>query len=477
MSAATQVARNAKPRRPRRRRLAVAIGIALVTFGVPTGFWLGSNWVYERELAEALAETERLDPRWRFQDILADRKPIADEENPAVVLAKVDALLTQGRFSGETKLHRLEDLPSVNQLSSHQTAVLREALTKHAEAVETARTLMDFQCDARFALTIYMDSATVFVGPVQQCRGVMALLLHDATLRAEERDLAGALQSCQALLVAARAAGDEPYLIAALVRCNGEGFLVNALERTLAQGEPPGDTLKEMQDGLAAANDSTFFHRVIRGERGLDDATFTAVSQGKVKASWVLGQGGNGNWLEDRILDAFPSTILRDRPELLRLMNQAVEAARLPPEKQAPAFDQINKAALASSRPMVRKIMAQVQKISQAHRRTNANLRCAMVGIAAERYGIEHGQWPVSLDQLAKDGWIAAVPLDPFDGQPLRYKLVADGVLIYSVGLDGVDNGGAINRDNPYAPGADEGFRLWNPEFRRQAPLPPQPDE
>jgi hypothetical protein len=254
MSAATPVTRDAKPRQSRRRRLAIAMGLALVTLGVPTGFWLWSSWAHERELAEALAETERLDPRWRFRDILADRKPITDEDNPAIILARVDTLLKRGRFSGETKLQRLEDLPSVNQLDGHQIAVLREALMKHAEAVEMARTLIGFPCEARFALPIDMDSATV---------------------------------------------------------------------------------------------------------------------------------------------------------------------------------------------PL----------------------------------GIEEGQWPVSLAELAKGGWIAAVPLDPFDGQPLRYKRVPDGVLIYSVGLDGVDDGGVINRENPIAPGTDQGFRLWSPIFRRQAPLPAQPDD
>ncbi len=68
------------------------------------------------------------------------------------------------------------------------------------------------------------------------------------------------------------------------------------------------------------------------------------------------------------------------------------------------------------------------------------------------------------------------MPLDPFDGQPLRYKVVADGVLIYSVGLDGVDDGGAINRENWTTPGTDLGFRLWNTASRRQQPLPPPDD-
>jgi hypothetical protein len=37
---------------------------------------------------------------------------------------------------------------------------------------------------------------------------------------------------------------------------------------------------------------------------------------------------------------------------------------------------------------------------------------------------------------------MAAVPTDPFDGKPLRFKPLANGYVIYSVGDDRRDNGG-----------------------------------
>jgi hypothetical protein len=231
-----------------------------------------------------------------------------------------------------------------------------------------------------------------------------------------------------------------------------------------------------MQDLLAREIDATFFLQAMRGERGGSEAMVATLRKGNIKISAFSGPGGGGS-LEDRAIDMFPGIMLRGRPEQLRLINQAVEAARLPPEKQGEAFNQVDKATRASSARLVRLLMPAVTKVSQANRRTQANLRCALAGVAAERYRLERGQWPASLDELAKHGWIAAVPLDPFDGQPLRYKLVPDGVLIYSVGLDGVDDGGAINRDNPHTPGTDLGFRLWSPDFRRQAPLPPRDDD
>ena len=48
-----------------------------------------------------------------------------------------------------------------------------------------------------------------------------------------------------------------------------------------------------------------------------------------------------------------------------------------------------------------------------------------------------------------------------------------EGVTIYSVGLDRVDNQGAINHAALYTtPGIDVGFRLWDVPNRRGPPLP-----
>ena len=65
------------------------------------------------------------------------------------------------------------------------------------------------------------------------------------------------------------------------------------------------------------------------------------------------------------------------------------------------------------------------------------------------------------------------MPLDPYDGKPLRYRRVADGVIVYSVGPDGSDNGGNIDRTNPVKPGTDLGYQLWDVKHRRQPPKPP----
>ena len=123
--------------------------------------------------------------------------------------------------------------------------------------------------------------------------------------------------------------------------------------------------------------------------------------------------------------------------------------------------------------------MPAVDKVLMAEIRHQAKCVCTEVGIACERYRLKNGRWPNSLDDLQSFG-IAKGVVDPFDGRPLRYRVETDGVSVYSIGTNGIDDGGDIVRrtGNP----DDVGFRLWN-KANRKVPtakprdLEPESDE
>jgi hypothetical protein len=65
-----------------------------------------------------------------------------------------------------------------------------------------------------------------------------------------------------------------------------------------------------------------------------------------------------------------------------------------------------------------------------------------ITAIALKRYQLKHGNYPADLNSLVPE-FMSEVPLDPVDGQPLRYRPNADGTfLLYSVGENGKDDGG-----------------------------------
>ena len=68
--------------------------------------------------------------------------------------------------------------------------------------------------------------------------------------------------------------------------------------------------------------------------------------------------------------------------------------------------------------------------------------RIVVTAIALKRFQLAHGKWPDALADLTPQ-FLTAVPIDPYDGKPLKYHPNPDGTfLLYSAGEDGADNGG-----------------------------------
>jgi hypothetical protein len=66
----------------------------------------------------------------------------------------------------------------------------------------------------------------------------------------------------------------------------------------------------------------------------------------------------------------------------------------------------------------------------------------ADAALAAQRFRRQYERLPDSLQELVPQ-WLPRLPLDPYTGGVQRMLKTDDGIIIYSVGLDGVDNGGA----------------------------------
>lgn len=73
--------------------------------------------------------------------------------------------------------------------------------------------------------------------------------------------------------------------------------------------------------------------------------------------------------------------------------------------------------------------------------RADARLRLLIAELAIRRYRLEKGSNPPSLAALVGE-YLAAVPVDPYTDQPLRYRLTTGGHQLYSIGPDDKDDGG-----------------------------------
>src|SRR5262249_11843362 len=148
--------------------------------------------------------------------------------------------------------------------------------------------------------------------------------------------------------------------------------------------------------------------------------------------------------------------LLHSHAAFLRGVNRAIEFAQLPPELQGPESGLMPEPP-GREAPLAQLFWPALPKMTEASRRSQAELHCAVVAVALERYRRDHGRWPESLARLAPH-YLRSMPSDPYDGQPLRYRRLDDGVVVYSVGPDGEDDGGTIDREKPPTePGTDIG--------------------
>jgi hypothetical protein len=445
----------------------------------------------DRGLREAMAAADRDSPGgWQLEDIEAHREQIPDEENAALVVLKVKRLLpVNWPFeikSSDQKLVeekgdsarpgvppptwdvKLNDLPPEVKADAALLRSLRASLARVQPARAEARKLIGM---ARGRFPLQWDD-DIFLTKVNSGDASTAtnLLRNEATLASQDGDADSAVAFVRGMLGAARAVGDEPLLVSALVRFTCDAQASEALERVLAQGEPSARELEAVQALLEKEAAEPLFLQAVRGERASIHKLLLSMQHGTTDLSEL-------EWLSGRprprknFVDYFGPTLARySHAHILAFMNQYVEAAKLPPEKQPPLMDNLEqkvRKAKAEYDIVTHLLMPAMTKVSNAYRRSVGNLRCASVALALERYRRDHGRWPDSLDTLVPK-YLAAVPKDPQDGKPLRFKRLPDGVLIYWIGHDGIDDGGKLNRRNPWAQGSDQGFQLWDVKQRRQ---------
>lgn len=69
-------------------------------------------------------------------------------------------------------------------------------------------------------------------------------------------------------------------------------------------------------------------------------------------------------------------------------------------------------------------------------------LNALAAAIAIELYRRDKGQYPETLEDLLSETYLDRLPEDAFSGKPLFYRKQAEGFILYSVGIDGQDDGG-----------------------------------
>ncbi len=371
----------------------------------------------------------------------------------------------------QTSLQADRKVPAI--LNDDEIRVLQVEEARSANGIKLAQDLVNSPY-GRFDLTFASNFWSTKFGHIHNVRVAANLLRYDALLRAHNRDISGALGNVHALLHASRAAGDQHILLTTLDCVSVERLAVMVLERTLGLGEATDKELFELQKELLAQAQIPYFLIGLRGERAGLDLLFESVQTGDVRVDEFAAMPAMKSLpgpLSSLWLFYTNITIKDRRAEMLNLMTDAVEIAKAPLEThQAELKAWETKFQNLQTASITRYLMPALTKADEWDIQLKAEIRCAIAGIAAERYRMASGKWPGKLEELVPR-FLDQVPTDPYDGQPMKMKRTEEELVIYAIGPDRTDNGGQIEEAQGTA-GSDIGFRLFDVARRRQPARP-----
>jgi hypothetical protein len=476
--AAPQIPGSAPSRRYRAWRLfRFLLLVAIVGLCFLVGKYIYGSITASKELAEAIAETDQVDPGWRIEELEAKRQSVPDGQNAAMVaMAAAKDLPKEWEQASvyEVVYELSEDVEPPVLLNDKQIGALRRDFKPLTAALHQARRLTDMT-RGRYTVHWTPDVFSTLVPHLQELRKVYVLLSGDVFLCAQDQALPQAWASSQAILNAAGSMGDEPMLISLLVRLAGRHIAFQSMQRVLAHGEVTEKSLAHTQSLLEGDERRPWLMIVMRGERAGFHSLMSTLESGEVSLSQISGSSHKPTFT-DKVTDFLARHEFKESHAYgLRYMIKAIGICNGPLEQQTKRFRELEDT-LADAPVLAKLFLTALAKVQAAYVRSQAELRCALTALAVERYRLIHHSWPKGLGDLVP-AQLPRVPADPFAGKPLRFRLLKDGVVIYSLGPDQEDNGGLIDCKDSIRPGTDLGFRLWAVNARRQPALPTKTKE
>lgn len=474
------------------RRLLIALCVILAAV---LG-WMAYLALRPSPVTAVEAEVDRIDPGWRWADLVAQRQAIPDDENAALVVLSAAAEVPRGwpgprgndgtPASGEFSdiVSEVAALPLVRPPSAAQQKELDAAMELAHAALAKALTLVKYR-HGHFPNQI--DPTNPLGGNRNhgsEARVIATVVQSELIRRLGRNEGDGAAECCRALLGAARAFGDDGTMINQLARLAIRGEAARGLERLLAQTELDEPALTDLQRIVAEERQTRSLVNALRWERAYQHELMLAMVANRAP-------GGKPPEVLDQMRDMFSQESLRhqtskgvlreNHAQVLGFATALIEWLKHPSQQTAQRVSQFYDEALRVQKEsgvggsLFLQVVTSWEKFVQAYQRNDANLACAEVAFAAERYRRKTGNWPDALDKLVPD-FLAAVPADPFVPESrLRSKRTADGMVIYSVGPDQQDDGGNLVRLGRATRGTDVGVQLWDVAHRRQTPAVKEP--
>ena len=289
-------------------------------------------------------------------------------------------------------------------------------------------------------------SIDMLIPELDPLRTAARLLALDAICRASDKDYRGAMEDVNAMFRMAEHVSSDPPMVSQLVAMAVDGSAVDTLRHVLASGRVPPEDLAaiHLPDGVSYR---TALRRAFRMEEAMCLALFQQLGEGQIRLTEVANMSGGESHLGSNppmLAPLYRVFLLGDDIAAhTRFAAQFDRAAGLSYDQAKLALQQFDRDLQA--RPggvLTALLMPALGAAVEVAVRAEARRGTARLGLALYTYHARNGRFPDKLDELAPD-FIPALPRDPFDGQAMKFKRTEQGAVVYSIGPDVTDNGGA----------------------------------
>ena len=375
------------------------------------------------------------------------RRPVPDAENGALVLTQAFALLRTFPDRRSNEVAELKLLGRTNEWSSATRGLVEAYVQTNAPALAKAREAFQL---SRFCYPVDFsygpETSLPHLAHLRETARTAAL---ETALDAEDGHADEWPEQVELQLKLAGTLDDEPVVMSYVVRSAIIGMAVKATERSLNRASASDAACKRLQAAFTHTGETNLLPLALVGERAMVVPFFRLSSkeiqsfghEDEPEAKPHESQRYSG---KSTIFLSLTGLFERDLDFYLQTMEQSISLAALPPPGSLELTNYLASAGDVAKRKFYiisSMFLPSLSRVSVREASLQARIRLAATALAVERFRLARGRLPGDLGELTPQ-FLDAVPTDPFDGAPIRYRRLAHGYEIYSVDADGHDDGG-----------------------------------
>ncbi|MCC6493121.1 MAG: hypothetical protein IT424_08875 [Pirellulales bacterium] len=405
--------------------LGIVLGVLLVINGILA--WR-TETRFQRVIAAIRAEGDPAS--------IAELKPqpIPDEVNAATQIDRLTPRLEEfarehGRFYKTDLGKALDDLNEGDRPNAEQIAGMRAILDKYTDLeqmIAAAAACPRYASTADFSLG-FNKFLEAELPRMSRLRTIARLVDWRVQVLVADDQRDEAVRRIFDVLRLARLNESEPTIVSFLITVAVRGVALHDLHYTLTAGPVPPETHDEIERTLQSLENPGKLGQTLRSERAVNISA-------SIEQAWEMASGLG--WLVWPVRRQFIGP--------LEFYDRLLPVANRPWVEVKPMFAPGGQLATPTGLGVLADLLTPALEAGFASaNRDTAIIRAMRVYNALQQYALQNGREANGLVDLRLP---AAATIDPFTGKPLMVKRTDAGWTVYSIGQDGIDDGGSFGQ-------------------------------